>query len=525
MVATVQSPNDVEVVWRPIPDSSQELAINTRAQHTLYYGARGPGKTITQLMRYRRRVGLGYGSYWKGVIFDVEFKHLEDLKTQGNRFFPMFDDGVEWRKSAQDYKWVWPTGEELLLRHVKNEEDYNSFHGHEYAFIGWNELTKWPDLTLYDLFMSVNRSSFTPELHTPHEVKNGRKIFLTPDGNPLPKIPLEVFSTTNPSGVGRNAVKKRFIDPQEYPGQMIKREISYYDDKKKEQVTVQRTQVAIFGSFFENPYLDPEYKAGLIQACEHDPNKKAAWIEGSWDASEGGAIDDLWDRRYHVVPRFPIPKQWKIDRTFDWGSSHPFCLLWWAEANGETVEWEDRLGQKWHWTPKAGSLICIYERYGQGLKPHTGLRWPAKRIAKTVKEIERNLYRQAWIKTRVQAGPADTQIWDTRESDVETIAEKMSAEGVYFTRGDKSNGSRVTGLELTRERLVASLTGEGPGIYFMANCENCIEYLPSLPRDPDNLEDVLKEGCPFDHLWDTTRYRVLRGGHKYATNLTSSWGR
>lgn len=517
----VSSSNDVDVVWQPIPNSSQEAAINTRAHHTLYYGARGPGKTITQLMRFRRRVGMGYGSYWKGVIFDVEFKHLEDLRTQGNRFFPKFEDGVEWKKSAQDYKWIWPTGEELLLRHVKNSEDYNSFHGHEYAFIGWNELTKWPDLELYDLFMSVNRSSFQPEKHTPHEIKHGQKIYLTENGKPLPPIPLEVFSTTNPSGVGRNAVKKRFIDPQSYPSEVLKNEISF--ELEGEKHTVVRTQVSIFGSFGENKYLDPIYKAGLIQACENDPHKYAAWIKGSWDVSEGGALDDLWSEQYHKVPRFPIPVQWKIDRTFDWGSSHPFCLLWWAEANGETAKWQDKFGKWWHWTPAKGSLICIYERYGQGLKAHTGLRWSAKKIAQTAKEIEFNLYRNGWIKSRVQAGPADTQIWDVRESDVEVIADKMASIGIYFTRGDKSKGSRVTGLELMRERLTAALTGEGPAIYFMANCNNCIEYLPSLPRDPDNLEDVAE--CPFDHLWDTARYRVLRGGHKYATNLTSTWGR
>jgi ATP-dependent DNA helicase RecG len=33
-----------QVVWEPIPDSSQELALDTRCHHTLYHGTRGPGK-------------------------------------------------------------------------------------------------------------------------------------------------------------------------------------------------------------------------------------------------------------------------------------------------------------------------------------------------------------------------------------------------------------------------------------------------------------------------------------------------
>ena len=177
-------PNEVQWIWKPIPGSSQELAIDTRAQHTLYHGARGPGKTLTQLMRFRRRVGMGYGKYWIGVIFDREHKDLEDLMRQGNRFFLDFEDGCEWKKSTQQYKWVWPTGEELLLRHVKAPEDYNKFHGHEYPFIGWNELTKHPTSELYDTFMSVNRCSFSPEQHTPQRIVNGEKVYLTPDGKP-----------------------------------------------------------------------------------------------------------------------------------------------------------------------------------------------------------------------------------------------------------------------------------------------------------------------------------------------------
>jgi hypothetical protein len=68
-----------EAVWTPIPGSSQELAINSRAHITLYAGARGPGKTDTQLMRFRRNVGQGYGAFWRGVIFDREYKNLDDL--------------------------------------------------------------------------------------------------------------------------------------------------------------------------------------------------------------------------------------------------------------------------------------------------------------------------------------------------------------------------------------------------------------------------------------------------------------
>ena len=518
-VKTDSTGQEYEIVWEPIPNSSQEIAINTRAHHTLYHGARGPGKTITQLMKFRSRVGIGYGSYWKGVIFDREFKNLGDLVTQSKRFFPQFNDGCLWMNSATEYKWKWPTGEELLFRHVKKIEDYDQFHGHEYAFLGWNELTKHPTLELYDKFMSVNRSSFDPVKHTPKIKVNNKYIYQTPDGKPLPPIPLEVFSTTNPNGPGHNAVKKRFIDAGNN-GEIIKKEIKYFDAIRGEEVCVIRTQVAIFGSFFENPYLDPVYRAGLIEACSHDPHLHAAWVKGDWSINSGGALDDLWDGKKHIVPQFKVPKDWRVDRSFDWGSTHPFACVWWAEANGEEVTREDGS----IWCPQRGSLIAICDYYGtDDIGTNRGLKMSAKDIAINILEKESIMKKCGWITGRVFAGPADNQIRNVTESDVDTIEFKMAKEGVAWSQSDKSPGSRIIGLQLMRERLQAANRGEGPAIYFTRNCTACIELLPSLPRDPDKPDDV--DTNAEDHIWDSVRYRVLKGSNKWAKKIKTNWVR
>ena len=470
----------------------------TFPDHTVCFSVAHPSKlfvvqghvlthnTITQLMRFRSRVGLGYGAYWRGVIFDREFKNLSDLVAQSLRFFPKFEDGCKWLKSATEFKWTWPTGEELLFRHVKKSEDYDTFHGHEYPFIGWNELTKHPTSEVYDKFMSVNRSSFDREKHTPIiKTKDGYR-YNTPDGEPLPPITLEVFSTTNPNGPGHNWVKKRFIDVAKN-GEVVKKEVKYFDTLKGEEVTVVRTQVAIFGSFYENPYLDPIYRAGLIESCANNPNLKAAWIDGRWDANSGGAIDDLWNSEIHIVDRFRIPKAWKVDRTFDWGSSHPFCTVFWAEANGEEVKMPDGTT----WCPARGSLIAIEEDYGsEAIGTNKGLKLSAKDVALRIVAKERALLSEQWIVRGVQAGPADNQIDNVTESDVDTIAFKMKQHGIAWTKSDKSAGSRIIGLQLMRDRLQSSVTKEGPAIYFMRNCVNAIDLLPSLPRDPDKPDDV-----------------------------------
>lgn len=529
------------IVWEPIKETSQELALDTRADITLYHGTRGPGKTITQLMRFRRYVGLGYGSYLRGIIFDREFKNFADIVAQAKRFFASFDDGAVFKESAQEYKWTWPTGEELLFRHAKKLSDYDGFHGHEYPFIGWNELTKYPTGDLYDKMMSLNRSSFEPYMHTPHKLAHADtpdaikgedgvwRVYETPDKLPLPPIRLHVFATTNPSGVGHNWVKKRIIQKSK-PGQLYRVKTKVIDPKTKQEVEVERTQVHIWGHWSENTFLPVKYIAELKAIKEK--NLRAAWYLGDWSVTAGGAIDDLWDIDIHVLPRFVLPLSWKLDRTYDNGQSHPFSVGWWAEANGEEARIVDDEGREFTFCPPKGTLIQFYEWYGcqkdqdgdLDIGSNKGLRMSARKVAQGIKAIEASLVVNGWIAELPEPGPADNQIsqvlpidGDTNEG-LQTVEKLMADEGVSWTDSDKSPGSRINGLTLFRERLEAAVDrSEFPAIYFMDNCRASILTLPPLPRDEDKIDDVDTES--EDHVYDMVRYRVLKGNSRAAKKI------
>ena len=515
--------NDNNIVWKPIAGSSQELALDSRCHHTLFHGARGPGKTITQIMKYRKLVGKGYGTYWRGVIFDKEFKNLSDIVAQSKRFFYQFNDGAKFLSGGSDYKWVWPTGEELLFRHAKNLSDYDNFHGHEYPFQGWNELTKYPTGDLYEKMLSTNRSSFHPEMNTPRiRDKNGNLVYATADGKPLPNIPLIVFSTTNPNGPGHNWVKQKFILPAEN-GEVVRVPIAIFNPRTQQDEIIEKTQVAIFGNWRENIYLPPEYIADLEQIS--DPNLRAAWLHGSWDVNAGGAFDDLWRNDVHVIPPFNIPDGWRIDRSFDWGSSHPFSVGWWAEANGEEVTLEDGTTRNF---PR-GTLFQISEIYGakkamvrgqQLFGTNKGVKMSAPDVAKEILEHEQYLFRTGRIKRKPFPGPADNQIRDVTQSDVDTIETKMNAKGVRWTKSDKSKGSRKIGFQLLRDRLEASIRNEGAGIYFMNTCTASVTLVPPLPRDEKEPDDVDTEA--EDHAYDMIRYRVLAGANRIARHIEIS---
>jgi hypothetical protein len=520
------NPDKASAVWTPLPHTSQEYALTAPVQSLLLTGGRGWGKTETQLMRYSRLVGMGYGSYWRGIIFDLEYKNLDDLVVKSKRIFYELDKGrARFLESNSSFKWVWDTGEELLFRAASEPADYWDYHGHEYPFIGFNELTKYPNPKFYTMIASTNRTGFIPALHTPR-VKTEQDIatiykeyglvyeigdYLTLDKKPLPEIPLEIVSTTNPYGPGHNWVKSEFIDPAPY-GKRVKHKTTIFNPRTQQDEEVERTQVTLFGTFRENPYLSPSYIALLYQ--ETDENVLKAWLTGDWDIVAGGAFDDVWRKAVHVVPRFKVPRTWHVDRCLDWGSSHPYSVGWFAEANGEEVTLED--GTKW--APPPGTIIQIAELYGtKKIGSNVGLKTSAKDVAVLIKETEIELIQGGWVNSTIYPGPADNEIANVKDSGSDTIEKKMADQGVHWEKSDKSPGSRKNGMELFRNRLQASIRQEGPGIYFMDNCRASIATIPVLPRDEKKLDDV--DTKAEDHPYDMVRYRVLKGNNRIATNV------
>jgi len=522
----------VNVVWEPIPGTSQDLALSCPCQSILYHGTRGGGKTAIQLMRFRARVGLGYGAYWRGVIFDREFKNLSDIVTQSKRFFKLFGDGAEFKESAQEYKWVWPTGEELLFRHAKKITDYDAFHGHEYPFIGFNELTKHGTGDLYYKLLSTNRSSFAPELHTPHDkVAPGTpgaiegidriwRLYKTANRQPLPPIPLEVFNTTNPSGRGRAWVKRDMIDVAE-PGQVVRTSFEVFNPQTQQDETITITHVHIFSSWRENKFISPLYVAELMKIS--DPNLRRAWLLGDWSVTTGGALDDLWNDDKHILPSgFVPPKNWRLDRAFDWGSTTPFAVGWFAESNGE----EATLPDGSIFCPPAGTLVMFREWYGctkdeKGrlqIGKNKGLKMSSTKVAEGIKEREIEWMKRGYMKSQPHGGPADNQIRNVVDESNDTIELKMQNVGIFWTNSDKSPGSNAVGLQVIRDRLESAVTGEGKALYVTRDCPATLELVPPIPRDEEKPDEA--DPDYENHLYDMIKYRCLAGNSSAQGQIT-----
>jgi hypothetical protein len=471
-------------------------ALCSPANHIFLHGTRGSGKTEIQIAKYAMHVGQGYGPFWKGIIFDREYKNLDDVIGRSKRIIPQIAPRGEFLSSNSALKWVWPGGEELLFRAIKKLDDYDNFHGHEYPFQGWNELPKYPTSELYDKMMSCNRTSFVPADHS----------VIDEDGNLciLPEIPLIVFSTGNAHGAGYSWCKERFIDAAPM-GKVIKTEVEIMNPRTDQREFITTTQVTLFAHWKDNRHLSPKYIADLHQT--RDPALRKAWYLGSWDVPLGGFFCGSWSDAC-IVEKVAIPEGWRVFRALDWGTARPFSVGWWALANGEETESG--------WCPPRGSMIRINEWYGsKKIGTNKGLGLGPTDVAKGIVIREKAMIAEGLV-SRVSAGPADSSIFSAEPEQV-SIASKMAVEGVEWEPSDKRPGSRVNGHSVMREMMVNAKAGAGPGLFSFRDCKAFISLAQSVPKDDSNPDDVDTDA--EDHVIDESRYAVLSSGHTTKVKL------
>jgi hypothetical protein len=250
----------------------------------------------------------------------------------------------------------------------------------------------------------------------------------------------------------------------------------------------------------DNPTLlenDPDYgdrleglgNAALVKAMR----------DGDWNIVAGGMFDDVWSEAHHVLTPFQIPSSWRIDRAFDWGSSKPFSVGFWAESDGSEAIMADGTKRSF---PR-GTLFRIAEWYGWNGKPNEGLKMSDAGIADGIIKHQKDM----GIQDRIRPGPADSSIFD--ETNGDSPAKIQERHGVRWNKADKSPGSRKRGWQLIRGRLQAAKADrmEEPGLFIFNTCRQFIRTFPVLPRsdrDPDDIDTDAE-----DHIADESRYRIL----------------
>lgn len=441
-------------IWEP-QEGPQALAIGAPfINELLFGGARGGGKSDFLLGDFLQDIHLG--PVWRGIIFRKSFPELEELIVRAKEIF--YPVGAIYQVGEKTFKF--PSGASLKFRFIEKEGDADKYQGHQYAWIGWDELGNWENLNAYKKLKACLRSA--------HGVKNKR-----------------IRCSANPGGVGHHVVKEYFIDHAPAGLELI----SNIDEDG-----VVTTRIFIPSRITDNKILiqnDPEYISRLREIGS--PELVKAWLEGDWNVITGAYYPEFSSRK-HVLKPFQLPEHWLRFRSMDWGSSSPFCVLWHAVSDGFT-------------TPDgvfipSGAVVTYREWYGMVPgKVNIGIKMTATAIGTGIVQRDRG--------ERIAYGVIDPSAfkWDGGPSH----AERMAGVGAHFRLADNN---RLAGWDIVRDRL-CGVDGDldidngvgTPMWYCFDTCIHLIRTLPALQHDMDNMEDCDTKG--EDHAPDTLRYGLM----------------
>lgn len=454
----------VQTVWEPQP-GPQSLAVAARfVVELMYGGARGGGKSDFLLGDFLQDIDIGEA--WRGIIFRRSYPELEELITRAKEIYGPL--GAIWK--VADKTFVFPSGATLKMRHVDTEEDCNKYQGHQYTWIGWDELTNWPNLNSYKKLKACLRSAH---------------------GVPFKRI----RCSANPGGVGHHAVKEYFVDHAPKGMELI---------TNVDEDGYETTKMFIPSRVYDNKKLldnDPGYIARLREIGS--PELVRAWLEGDWNVITGAYFPEFRSDK-HVVEPFHIPEHWMRFRSCDWGTASPFSVLWHAVSDGYQVP------NGGPFIP-AGAVITYREWYGWNGNANQGLRWPAARVGAGIvqRESPSNDNGGPPMRENIAYGVIDPAAY--KQDGGPSVAESLARSGAYFRKADNQ---RINGWNAVRERLCGEDgdpevdNGVGtPMWYCFKTCVHLIRTLPAMQHDLDNPEDADTDG--EDHAPDALRYGLM----------------
>lgn len=440
----------------PAPSPKQRLFLEDKHKYICFGGARGGGKSWALRVK-AILLCLNYPGITCCIIRKTYPELRENHIKQMRSMLRCDQDDRIARYNDSAKKITFPNGSTILFRYLENEADEGRFQGTEVDVLFLDEATQHPE-SRWDILKACIRG--------------------------VNQFPKRMYLTCNPGDVGHAWVKRIFIDRR------------FKDTEKPEEYTFIQSLVT------DNRALMREQPDYLDQLMALPPKRREAWLYGRWDLFEGQFFEDFRiepdmvaaeaagctesseelrrGRRWtHVIDPFPVPKNWKIYRSFDWGYAKPFSVGWWA------VDYD-------------GVVYRILELYGCTETPNEGVKWVAPQVFGEIAKIERE---HPWLQGKIIRGIADPAIWDAQYG--ESIAETAAKAGVYFDKGDHE---RIPGWMQVHYRLQFDKRGF-PMMYVFSNCKAFIRTIPTLMYDKHRAEDLDTDG--EDHIADESRYFLM----------------
>ena len=283
--------------WSPQP--KQYLALTCPAIELLFGGAAGGGKSDFLLADAFSRASIYKGGF-RGVLFRRSFPQLEELIIRG---LELFGDSAVYYEQKKLF--AFRDGGFLKMRFIESDKDVYNYQGHQYSWLGWDELGQYPTDYCYRYMISRLRSA--------------------------KGVPCVIRATANPGGPGNAWIKTRFIDGFD--------PLAIHTDPE-----TGNTLVFIQSFLADNQALvnnDPGYERRLDALTEHE---RRALKFGDWDVFAGQVFSEF-RKEAHMVKPFTIPAEYVKFAAMDWGYQKPYSIGWYAvDPDGRVIRYREMYG-------------------------------------------------------------------------------------------------------------------------------------------------------------------------------------
>lgn len=425
--------------WKPNA-GPQTRALQSTAFETLYGGARGGGKTDAGLVWMLKCIT---NPDFRGLVIRRNADDLSDWVDRASKLYLRYGATIAYKPAIIKF----PSGAIIRSGHLKDEQAYTKYQGHEYHRMLIEELTQIPDEKRYLQLVASCRSTVSG-------------------------LDARIFATTNPGGVGHGWVKRRFVDPAP-PGQKFRDPGSG------------RTRVFIPAKVEDTPQLvknDPGYIQFLEGLKTTDIELWKAWRLGDWDTFAGQYFKSF-RREFHVIPNYhPDLSKGFLIGSLDWGRVDNFAFF------------VHHVFPTYHNGQKFFRIVTFIEVYGNDKYPDE---W-AKIIKGHLGAFDLKL-------TNIPSIMSDNQIFSSSATDMgKTIADLFyEYDGEYRGRLKPASKNRVAGWEGMQKWL--SFAPDGMPYWQMTEgCLNLVRTLPYAIHDENKVEDIDQSG--EDDALDSVRY-------------------
>lgn len=287
-----------------------------------------------------------------------------------------------------------------------------------------------------------------------------------------------ILYTSNPEGPSLSFFRKKFVDL--HPTGTI------WKAPDKDGGFV---RTFIPSHVWDNRYADQEAQAARLLPLGEA--RARALIMGDHSAPVGSYFME-WDEEKHVVDDFIPPSHWFKFRTFDWGSSDPFAVHWWAMSDGERFQDENGVSR---WFPR-DALICYREWYGADEDdPSKGINMRNEDIARGI--VDRSIESSTGVTLSDNFPFADRGA--SKNGRRYTMADTFFENGCPLVLG---NTARIYGWKQMRSRIQGK---DGfPMFYVVKSAQHLINYVPALEYHGTKPEDAVESG-EATHACDSAR--------------------